>query len=226
MVGGKRSSVINVLLVDDHTLFREGLKKILETEREINVLGEAKSGAEVLDFLAKKNAKKIDVVILDLNLPDMNGIQITQIIKDKFPQIKILILSVFDDEANILQAFNAGVEGYTVKTMSSNEIVTSIKYIARGEIVVPRKLTEKLVSGIRRISGEDIKRRIFNFTRREIEILTYLADGFSNKEIASKLKTKEKTVKNQMNIIFDKLGVRNRTQAVLKAIKTGIISGK
>ncbi|MBA3066018.1 MAG: response regulator transcription factor [Proteobacteria bacterium] len=133
---------------------------------------------------------------------------------------------MYEDESHILQAFNAGADGYMIKTMPASQVITAIKHVAAGEMVVPRSLTPKLVSGLRKVSGGEVKKRIFDITPREIEIITYLGEGLSNKEIAANLKTKTKTVKNQMNNILSKLNVTNRTQAVLKAIKLGLISGE
>ncbi len=219
--------IIKVLLADDHNLFREGLKRLIETEKDIKVVGETENGQQTLDFLlASRLAPAADVILLDIGLPDINGIQITHRVKQEKVNAKIIILSMYEDEAHILQAFNAGADGYTIKTMPFSEIVDSIRRVARGETVIPQSLTPKLISGIRRISGEDFKKRIFDITAREVDILSFLAQGMANKEIAANIKTKEKTVKNQLNNIFSKLKVTNRTQAVLKAIKLGIISSE
>jgi len=214
---------IRLFIADDHRLFREGLRRLLEVEKDIKVVGEAEDGLEVLERFLKKKMK-VDLLLLDINLPRRDGISVARELKNKLPELKILILSMYEDEAHILQAFNAGVDGYIVKTMPAEGVINSIRVAMRGEIIVPRNLTSKLVSGIRRISEDELKRRMFKLTPREIEILKFLGEGLSNKEIASILKVKEKTVKNQMNIIFEKLHVSNRTQAVLKAIKMGLIS--
>jgi len=218
---------VRIYIADDHKLFREGLSRIIETEKEFKIVGEADDGKKVLDdLISAKNRIQVDVLVLDINLPEINGIKILYEIKKKRNDIKVLILSMYDDEAHILQAFNAGADGYTIKTMGSQEIIRAIKDIINGEIVVPRSLTSKLISGIRKISQEDLEKKIFSMLPREIEILQYLAQGLSNKEIAFKLQVKEKTIKNYLNNIFVKLSVTNRTQAVLKAIKLGLISGE
>lgn len=220
-----RMKKIKILLVDNHKFVREGLKHFLEREKDIKVIAETENGQQTLDYLlASHPVPTADIVLLGIDLPDINGIQITHSVKQKNVNVKIILLSTYEDEAHILRAFNAGVDGYILKTMSAQEIVTSIRCVARGEIVVPRSLTSKLISGIRRISREDLKKKIFGITLREVEILNYLAQGMANKEIAANLKTKEKTIKNQLNNIFAKLHVTNRTQAVLKAIKLGIVS--
>jgi len=220
---------IKLFLADDHNLFREGLSRLLETETDFEVAEGFDTGDKLRDFIfSKKHSRKLSgsVILLDINIPGINGIQLTRMIKEKFSEIKILILSMYEDESHILQAFNAGCDGYTIKTMPSSEIITAIKHVAAGETVVPRSLTPKLISGLRKVSGEEVKKRMFDITQKEIEIIAYLAEGLSNKEIAFNLDTKEKTVKNQMNNILSKLNVTNRTQAVLKAIKLGLISGE
>jgi len=220
---------IKLYLADDHNLFREGLRRLLETEKEFEIVDDFDSGEALRDYIfSKKHSQDMSgsVILLDINIPGINGIQLTRLVKEKFPDIKILILSMYDDEARILQAFNAGCDGYTIKTMPSSEIINAVKHIAGGETVVPRSLTPKLISGLRKVSGEEVNKRIFDMTEREIEILSSLAQGLSNKEIAANFKTKEKTIKNQLNGLFSKLNVLNRTQAVLKAIKNGIISNE
>ncbi|MBU2528844.1 response regulator transcription factor [bacterium] len=220
---------IKLFLADDHNLFREGLRRLLETEKDFDVADGFDSGEALRDYIfSKKPSRDLSgcVILLDINIPGINGIQLTRIIKEKFPEIKILILSMYEDESHVLQAFNAGCDGYTIKTMPSSEIINAIKHVAAGETVVPRSLTPKLISGLRKVSGDEVKKRIFDITQKEIEIITYLAEGLSNKAIAFNLKTKEKTVKNQMNNILSKLNVTNRTQAVLKSIKLGLISGE
>jgi len=220
---------IKLFLADDHNLFREGLRRLLETEKSFEVAEGFNTGDKLRDFIfSKKHSRNLSgsVILLDINIPGINGIQLTQMIKEKFPEIKILILSMYEDESHILQAFNAGCDGYAIKTMPSSEVINAIKYVAAGETVIPRSLTPKLISGLRKVSGDEVKKRIFDITQKELEIITYLAEGLANKEIAFNLKTKEKTVKNQLNNIFSKLNVTNRTQAVLKAIKLGLISGE
>jgi len=230
----RKISPIKVLIADDHTLFREGLKRLLETEKDIKVVGETSTGRQTLDRLlcphARHGALPVasfpDIVLLDINLPDINGIKIAHTLKQKNENIKIIILSMYEDEAHILQAFNTGADGYAIKTMPPEEVIKAIKHVAAGETVIPRSLTPRLISGLRKVSGQEVKKGMFDITQREVEIIAYLAQGLSNKEIAFNLKTKTKTVKNQMNNILSKLNVANRTQAVLKAIKLGIISGE
>ena len=216
-------SKIKIFIAEDYLLFREGLKKLFESEKDLHVVGESATGTDTVTAILDKTLP-VDVVLMNIGLPKQDGIKTTRILKEKRPDIKVLILSMYEDESHILQAFNAGADGYTIKTMTSREIINAVRVISQGEMAVPRLLTPKLVSGIRHISAEDLKKKIFDMTPKEIEILSYLAKGMSNKEIAANLKTKVKTVKNQLNFVFGKLQVTNRTLAVLKAMKLGIIS--
>ncbi|MBA3066267.1 response regulator transcription factor, partial [bacterium] len=193
---------IKIFLADDHNLFREGLRRLLETEKDFDVADGFDSGEALRDYIfSNKHSRDLSgsIILLDINIPGINGIQLTRMVKEKFPEIKILILSMYEDESHILQAFNAGCDGYTIKTMPSSEIINAIKQIAAGRTIVPRSLTPKLVSGLCKVSGEEVKKRLFGLTPKEIEIIAYLAEGLANKEIAFNLKTKTKTVKNQMN---------------------------
>ncbi|MDO9513863.1 MAG: response regulator transcription factor, partial [Elusimicrobiota bacterium] len=178
---------IKIFLADDHNLFREGLRRLLETEKDFDVADGFDSGEALRDYIfSPKHSSDLSgsIILLDINIPGINGIQLTRMVKEKFPEIKILILSMYEDESHVLQAFNAGCDGYTIKTMPSSEIINAIKHVAAGETVVPRSLTPKLISGLRKVSGDEVKKRIFDITQKEIEIITYLAEGLSNKAIA------------------------------------------
>ncbi|MFA5779365.1 MAG: response regulator transcription factor [Elusimicrobiota bacterium] len=206
---------IKVLLADDHQLFRKPLRMLLEMEENIEIVGETDDGADAVK-LAKK--LKPDVVIMDIQLPSIDGIQATRQIIQALTHTKVIILSMYDDEHNILKAVQAGAKGYVVKSCAPDELVKVIKLIAAGEVCMPRSLTTKLLKAVEKLEP------ITQLTPREIEILELAKQGLINKEIAAQLHTTEKTVRNIFNNILQKLDAANRTQAVVKAIQSGIIS--
>lgn len=212
---------IRVLIADDHAIFRNGLRKILELKENIEVVGEAKDGPESLALTEKL---KPNIVLMDIRLPKIDGIIITQKIKRKNPRIKIIILSMYDDEAHILQAIQAGASAYIPKELPAKELLKAVYTVHRKGALISPAITPKLLEGIRRAQILPIPQRLYNLTKREVKILTLMAKGKTNKEIANRLYTSEKTVKNQLNSIFQKLRVRNRTQAVVQALDKGLIS--
>jgi len=214
-------TVINILVVDDHTLFREGLRRILEFEKDIKIVGEAKDSAEALRLTGKSRP---DVILMDINLPGLNGIKTTRQIKKKYKWVHIIMLSMYEDTEHIMESFQAGASGYIIKTRPSSELVEAIRCVSREGVSISPTVEHKLLKGIREpslLSGA--KRPIL--TKTEVRVLKLVAAGRTNKEIASKLFVSEKTVKNHLNHIYRKLGVKNRPQAVLEGLKRNYISG-
>ena len=211
---------IKILIADDHALFREGLRRILELEEDIEIPGEAKDGAEALQLV---NILKPDVILMDISLPGPNGIRITRQIKKRHRKIYIIMLSMYEDTAHIIESFQAGASGYVIKTRPSGELVQTIRSVFREGVSIPPTIEHKLLKGIRKpdfLSGTGRA----NLTKREVRVLKLVASGNTNKEIAKKLFVSEKTVKNHLNHIYRKLGVKNRAQAVMEALKRDYIS--
>ncbi|MBP7795478.1 MAG: response regulator transcription factor [Elusimicrobiales bacterium] len=212
------SKVVTVLLADDQTLFREGLKDLLEDEKGIKVVGEAKTGPEAVEMVRRL---KPDVVLMDIKIPEMDGISATKIIRSKFPETNVIILSSYEDEAHITEAVSAGANGYLSKMLPASDLVNALKTFTSESVMIPQPIMNKLINGLRQGVSKDSPETL---TQTEMKVMTLLGKGKSNKEIASELNCSVKTVKNHLNSIFNKLGVTNRTEAVIKAIERGLIS--
>jgi len=210
-------AVVRVLIVDDHALIRDGLKKILSVEPGIKVVGEAANGQEAVAFVKRE---PVDVVLLDVSMPVMNGIEACREIKKARPAAAVVALTIHDQEEYLFEMIRAGVSGYVLKDISSGRLVETIYAVARGESFIPPRMTAKVLQEFKKLS---LRGNPAGLTEREMEVLRLLAAGASNREIARKLFISEKTVKNHMSNIFQKLGVVDRTQAALYAVKQRIV---
>ncbi len=215
-----KKKIVKVLIADDQTLFREGIKDVLTGEKWISVVGEAADGEEAVT-LAKK--LKPDVILMDIKLPKMDGITATKNIKKTEPNINILMLSSFEDEAHVMDAVQAGANGYLSKMLPAAELVNSIRTFTTEGLMIPQQMMGKLLQGLRKM-GEPNAPTQAMLTKTEVKVLDMLGSGLSNKELAMELNCSVKTIKNHLNSAFHKLGVTSRTEAVVKAIKLGIIS--
>ena len=213
---------ITVLIADDQTLFREGIKDVLSVERWMEVVGEAADG---LDAVAKAKKLKPDVVLMDIRLPKMDGITATRKIREACPNVNVLMLSSFEDEAHVLDAIQAGANGYLSKMLPAADLVNSIKTFTSEGLMIPQQLMGKLLHGLRKM-GEGGLPTQSTLTKTEIKVLDFLGRGLSNKELAKELNCSVKTIKNHLNSAFHKLGVSSRTEAVVKAIEKGLISSE
>ncbi len=212
---------VTVLIADDQTLFREGIKDLLEDEKGIQVVGEASTGPEAV-ALAKKI--KPDVILMDIKLPQMDGVSATRIIRKECPQTNVLILSSYEDEAHVTEAIQAGANGYLSKMLPASELVHALKTFTAEGVMIPQPIMGKLIQGLRQMGTPGYDSAPDSLTATEIKVMALLGKGKSNKEIAAELTCSVKTVKNHLNSIFQKLGVNNRTEAVVKAIEKGLIS--
>jgi len=212
---------ISVLIVDDHALVREGLAKILSMEEGISVVGEAENGERAVELALKL---KPDIVLMDINMPGINGIEATKMIKNEMPEIGIIALTIHDQEEYLFELIKAGASGYVLKDIRPDLLVQTIFGVARGESFVPPSMTTKIFSELARLSSLS-GRNSFpqGLTRREVDVLRLVAHGDSNRAIAKKLFISEKTVKNHLTNIFQKLGVEDRTQAAIHAVKSKIV---
>jgi DNA-binding NarL/FixJ family response regulator len=210
---------VKVLIADDQTLFREGIKDLLENEKSVEVIGEAADGQEVVR-LAKK--LKPDVILMDIKLPHLDGVSATRQIRKELPNTNVLILSSYEDEAHVMESIQAGANGYLSKMLPAAELVNALKAFANDGVMIPQQVMGKLLQGLRQMStGEGSPVAL---TKTEIRVLVLLGSGMSNKEIAAKMECSVKTIKNHLNAIFQKLEVSNRTEAVVKGIEMGLIS--
>lgn len=209
---------IKVMLVDDHILMREGIKNLLEFDGSIEVVSEASDGVECLSNLKYTNP---DIILLDINMPGKNGIDVLTEIKRKNVSVKILILTVHNEVEYLLKAIDIGADGYILKDTESAELKRAINYIIQGENYIQPSLIPALNS---RLVNRDIdKEKIDSLTRRELEVLIQVSNGMFNKEIANSLDISERTVKNHISNIFKKIEVNDRTQAAVFAIKNSLI---
>ncbi len=212
--------MIGVLIVDDQTLVRQGIRSLLELADEISVVGEAADG---LEALARIGTLRPDVVLLDLRMPRLDGIGVLEALRSWDSPPPCLILTTFDDDSAVLAGMRAGAKGYLLKDVSLEQLTGAIVALAEGRTMITPALTERVLRGLRGLGGE---RDGFDapeaLTERETEILRLMAGGYSNKEIALGLGVAEGTVKNHVSSVLSKLGVRDRTRAVLKALDLGL----
>ncbi len=212
---------ISVLIADDHALMREGLRKILSMEDKIDVAGEAQDGAAAAEMALALNP---DIILMDINMPVTNGIEATKIIKSKNPDIKVIALTIHDQEEYLFELIKAGASGYVLKDVSPGLLIQAIFEVARGESFIHPSMTTKMLNKFSRLSTlSRQKNNPMGLTRREYDVLRLVAHGDSNRSIADKLYISEKTVKNHLTNIFQKLGVEDRTQAAIQAMKNKLI---
>lgn len=215
--------MINVMLVDDQTLVREGIKSLLNLSPEINIVAEASDGKAALKCIDEHNP---DVVLMDIRMPVMTGIEAVRQLNAESSNVAppVIMLTTFDDHQLILDALQAGAKGYLLKDVSLETLVSGIQTVHRGETLIQPVITERVLSGIKsHPSAFESVEKPEELSKKEVEILRLMAAGCSNKEIADAMFKSSGTVKNQVSNILAKLGVRDRTRAVLKAIELGVI---
>ena len=213
--------MINVMLVDDQNLVRKGVRSLLEFSEEIEVIAEAADGAEAIRAIPEV---KPDVVLLDMRMPGKSGLDVLQELSEAEQLPPTIILTTFDDDELLLAGIRAGAKGYLLKDVALAELVNAVKTVAEGGSVVKPAVTQRLLKGLENLQTDFYSLdRPDPLTERETEILRLMAGGYSNKEIANSLGVAEGTVKNHVSNILSKMGVRDRTRAVLKAFELGQI---
>ncbi len=211
--------MIRVLLADDHALFRQGMKSLLESEPDIRVIGEAGNGREAIRFAADTRP---DVILMDIQMPELDGVKATQSILEIDPKFKVIMITMYRQDSYVFEAVKAGARGYILKDADASTLIDAIRRVADGEALLDSDLAQNVLDDFRN------KREILpsgshsDLNERETMILRLLAQGNSNQEIALKLDISEKTVRNRLSEIFAKLQLNNRTQAALYAIREGI----
>ena len=210
---------INVMIADDHSMIREGSKQLLELEGDFKVIAEACDGVECLNKLETVTP---DVLLLDINMPNMNGLEVLQKMKEKRMKIKVLVLTIHSEVEYLLKAVDIGVNGYLLKDSESAELKKAILAVVNGENYIQPSLIPVLNSKM--IDRDKDVMKIESLTRRELEVLKNLSIGMYNKEIAEKLDISERTVKNHISNIFKKIEVTDRTQAAVFAIRNNLIT--
>ncbi len=210
-------AAIRLLLADDHRMIREGLRRSLG-ELGFTVVGEARNGADALDLAA---ALRPDVVLMDVTMPELDGVEATRQLKVRQPEVKVVVLTMHADHDILTQAIRAGANGYLVKDCSTDEIAQAIDAVALGETALSPGLAASMLAEVRRQGSNPAPERLI--TTREEEVLQLIADGCSTPEVAEQLFISQKTVKNHLASIYQKLDARDRTQAVLQAVRMGIV---
>jgi DNA-binding NarL/FixJ family response regulator len=214
---------INVLLVDDQTLVREGLSSLLSLSDNVTVVAQASSGREAVRLTTESEP---DVILMDIRMPDLNGIEAVELLRKKGFQTPVLMLTTFDDHESIMKAIQAGAEGYLLKDVSLEVLVDAIEALADGKTWLQPAITERIVQGLKESKASENNSEqtlVEPLTDKEIAVLRLIAAGLSNNEIAESLFKSTGTVKNQVSSLMAKLGVRDRTRAVLKAIDLGLL---
>lgn len=206
---------MDIILVDDHHIVRQGMKFLLSTEESFNVIADFNNGRELLEHLDEMQLPNL--IIMDLVMPELNGIEATRQVKAKFPDVKVLVLSSFIDEEHVLGVMDAGADGYEMKDSEPKALITTIKQIAAGE-----QIFHPDVMKVRK-SGMNLAHLRNPLSKRELEVLKAMSEGLTNKEIAEKLFVSEKTVKTHVSHIFAKLEVGDRTQASMYGVKYKLI---
>ncbi len=212
-------SVFRVLIVDDHPVVRQGVRSVLANHADIQVVGEAENAATLFAIV---DSLKPDVILLDVRLPGQSGIEITQRLKRDYPDIKVIILTTFDDDEYLFGALRAGAEGYLLKSASQDVLADSIRQVGRGERLLTPTLVGKVIREFHDLA-RDKTRADSGLSDQELQVLRMIAAGATNKEIAEKLYWSEVTVKRKVQDILEKMGVANRAQAVAEAGKRGLL---
>lgn len=214
---------IRVLLVDDQKLMRQGLRVLLELEPDLEVAGEAEDGQEALEAYARLEP---DVVLMDIRMPGMDGVEAAWRLRERWPEARVVILTTFDDDEYIFEGLRAGALGYLLKDVSGEELAEAVRTVAEGGALIEPSVARKVVAEFARLApparspGEGLPEPL---TEREQEVVALLASGLTNREIAARLHLAEGTVKNYVSSILQKLGVRDRTQAAVRARELGIV---
>lgn len=214
---------IRLLLVDDQRLLREGMRILLELEPDLDVVGEAANGVEAL---ARYAELRPDVVLMDVKMPEMDGVAATRQLLIDHPEAKVVILTTFDDDEYVFEGIRAGALGYLLKALSGEELADAIRTVAAGGALIEPSVARKVMAEFARTShpsAQTAEKLIEPLSEREIDVLRLLANGLSNREIAGQLFLAEGTVKNYVSSAMQKLGVRDRTQAALRAKELGLL---
>ncbi len=216
------SDMTTILIADDQSLFREGLHTLLSVQPEFEVVGEASNGEEVLKLAAEQQP---DVVLMDLRMPGIDGVSATRMLHEKYPQVKVIVLTTFDDDEDVFEGLRAGAVGYLLKDVPSSKLFEAIRAAAKGEYFLLPSITAKIVSELKRVSAPGVKRgeMVEALSGREMEVLKLVSGAMSNREIAEILVISEGTVKNHLSNILAKLSARDRLQAVEIARRIGLL---
>jgi DNA-binding NarL/FixJ family response regulator len=211
---------IRLLIVDDHRMFVQGLRLLIEMEPDIRVVGEVHTGEEAPDAVLRLHP---DVVLMDINMPGLNGVDATRQILEQRPETGIIILTMNRDDAQVFQAIKSGARGYILKDAEMIEVVRAVRTVARGESAITPAMTTRVLTEFKRLWEQPNAAQRAGLTEREVTILRLIARGLSNKEIGANLSLSEKTIKNYITVILQKLQLNDRTQAAVYAVQNGLM---
>jgi DNA-binding NarL/FixJ family response regulator len=214
---------ITLLIVDDQRLMREGLKTLLELEHGFEIVGEAANGQDAIDAYAQLNP---DVVLMDIRMPGMDGVEATRRLCTSWPGARVIILTTFDDDANVFEGLRAGAVGYLLKDLSGQELANAVRTVYKGGALIEPTVAKRVVAEFARLHppARSIDQGLAEpLSERELDVLKLVAAGLSNREIGNKLGLSEGTVKNYVTSVLQKIGVRDRTQAALRGRELGLI---
>jgi two-component system, NarL family, response regulator DegU len=226
----QQEKIIKIVIIDDHQLFREGVKRILAMEDNFDIVAEGEDGSRAMELVERFQP---DVILMDINMPRLNGVEATRQLIEAYPDIKVLILSIHDDETYVTHVLKTGASGYLLKEMDADSLIEAVRVVADGGAYIHPKVTHNLINEYRRLATDETseaevgfreveyQRPLHILTRRECEVLQLMTDGKSNRSIGESLFISEKTVKNHVSNILQKMNVNDRTQAVVEAIKNG-----
>ncbi len=213
------SPLIRILVVDDHPVVRQGLRSLLGVHPDLEIVGEAEDGSQVLPLLAER---KVDVILLDIQMKEQGGITVARRIRSSYPDIKVVLLTTYDDESLLREAMEAGVHGYLLKSVSHETLPDAIRAVMRGEKLLSPNLVSSMVEQYQKLAQSQAQKDA-GLTPDELQVLAAIANGASNKDLAEQFFWSEATVKRRVQDIVEKMGVSNRTQAIAEALRKGWI---
>jgi DNA-binding NarL/FixJ family response regulator len=221
-----QTETINIILVDDHKIIRDGIKAFLKADDDINIIGEADNGKQLLQLVAENQP---DMVLMDINMPEMDGYEATRILHEQYPDVKILILSMLDHEKYVSKMLNAGANGYILKNSGKDELLCGIRLVSKGFKYVCTDLALTFLNKLHRDYQPDTTglapgRKVAELSQREIEVLKLIAEGLTNAEIADKIFTSKRTIESHRQNIIEKTQVKNTAALIKYAITNGIIN--
>ncbi|MFQ5854840.1 MAG: response regulator [Anaerolineae bacterium] len=213
---------IRILIADDHTMVRQGLSQICEAESDMKVIGQAADGRQAV---LRARSLNPDIVVMDINMPELDGVEATKEITAENPHVGVIILTMYRQDQYVFEAIKAGARAYLLKDADSDELLRAIRAVAEGQALLDPSIAGRMIEEFKRLQDDTLLAEgLTPLTDREQDILRLVAQGYENQEIAHQLHLSEKTIRNRLSVIFEKLHVNNRTQAALYALRQGLAS--
>lgn len=210
---------IRILLADDHNVLRQGIAQLLDSQEDMEVVAQAKNGSEAVEMAV---ANKPDIILLDINMPEMDGVKATEKIKKTLPKTQIIILTMYKIDNFVFEAIKAGASGYLLKEVEMRDLLAAVRAVARGEAILDPAVARRVLDELRTPTPTEEASSESTLAKRDIQILSLLGQGLSNQIIAEQLSLSEKTVRNRLSLIFKQLHLKNRTEAALYALRKGL----